>query len=147
MHCILERVVHIHIREILALTTASAISKLAILPAFLHIFRTVDPDQSDLTEKEVKQVTKIHKILTASIAPEDGMVQHVMELLKDKLIKGNNRKPLEFVCRDLGCFPSKRRIYKHDVADALVNWVGPYPPNICLHKLWEWGGCADGQMM
>lgn len=133
MHCVLERIVQHLVREVLILTTKSASSKAPITPAFPQKFATVDPDDTSMSEKERKQVAKIHKLL---VAPIDEA--NTFEILADRLYKSINQRPLEFVCQDLSCVPAQEtldivgrsgritlhsRICKIDYAKALVDWV------------------------
>lgn len=136
MHCILERVVQHHVRNALLLTTEAATAKVASTPAFSHQFsRPGDDEHTGMTEKEVKQIDKVHRLLVASVTPEGDdedsnpeknenlYWEEAMDVLENKLNKTVNAKPLAYVCKDLGCLPSARRVYKLNYVKALVNWV------------------------
>ena len=120
MHCILEGLAHAHFREFLGLTTASASAPLPLIEAFTHNFHPPSPTQSDMTPKEVKQVTEIHELLMMPAEDENDN----WENLKIKLLR-KNMKPVLFVCNDLQIRPEKypRRCFKSDWVQALTTWV------------------------
>ena len=140
MHCILEGVAHNHFRVVLGLTNASAASKPEAVRAFSHRFTHIDPEDFPLPDnmsvKEAKSLSGIHRILMAPLAGvgDDGHVQDegefnasVADLSKQLL--NRNTKPLQFVVRDVNCTPpGPGRIYKKDWVEALVSWV-------CSHQL------------
>jgi hypothetical protein len=118
MHCILEGLAHIHFREVLGLTTASASTRLPLVKAFAHEFVPA-PQDRDMTPKEIKQVTGIHTLLMAPATAEDDN----WGLLKAKLMV-KNTKPLMFVCTSLEIRPVKSsRLFKVDWVTALLQWV------------------------
>jgi hypothetical protein len=123
MHCILEGLAHTHFREVLALTTSSAVSAPPIVKAFDYQFQVVDAENSEMTSKEIRQVVEIHTLLTAPARDGDAN----WDLLKDRLFR-KNMKPLVFVCHSLGCFPEKypHKCLKIDWVKALVQWVSIY---------------------
>jgi Transposase family tnp2 len=124
MHCILEGLAHIHFREVLGLTTASASTPLPVVKAFTHNFTAADPHDPSMTAKEIKQVEEIHGLLTAPA--EDG--HDNWKSLKVKLLR-KNTKPIVFVCENLGIQPLKPpqlRLLKADWVKALVEWVSRF---------------------
>jgi hypothetical protein len=82
MHCLLEGLVHHHVRRVLGLTVQHSGSS---LPAFTHIFQTCHDGASlALNKRELKQIPQIHHLLTAAIAPDqdhdpDDMVTDDLE--------------------------------------------------------------------
>jgi hypothetical protein len=96
MHCILEGLAHAHFHEFLGLTTASASNPPPLVKAFMHDFHPPSPTQSDMTSKEVKQVTEIHELLMMPAEDENDNWDN----LKIKLL-WRNMKPLIFICHDL----------------------------------------------
>ena len=71
--------------------------------------------------KEIKQVAEIHAFLTEAAEDDDG---DGWEVLQVKLLR-KNKKPLMFVCNDLGIQPERFpwRLYKADWVAALLAWV------------------------
>jgi hypothetical protein len=126
MHCILEGLTQYHSREVLGLTTASALSTPKLVPAFEYGFKAAD--HTTMPEKEVKQVAEIHLLLAAPI--EGGDNEDVaMDALKTKL-QWKNLATLQFVGISLGCGfrpdptkPKKTRMSKSNWAEELVRWV------------------------
>jgi hypothetical protein len=72
MHCILEGVAHNHFCVILGLTNASTTSKPEAVQAFSHRFTHIDPEYHPLPDnmsvKEAKSLSGIHRILMAPLA-------------------------------------------------------------------------------
>jgi hypothetical protein len=124
MHCILEGLAHTHFRKVLGLTMTLASSPPLNVMAFNHKFTPVDCENSDMTDKEIKQVGEIHALLVAS--GRDG--DRDWETLKAKLFN-KNTKPLVFVSRSLDCTPEQfpQKCLKIDWVKALVQWVSYLP--------------------
>lgn len=145
MHCILEGLAQHHSRDVLNLTTASAMAKAQVTPSFEHNFRKVTNDEPGLKQNEVKHVSQIHDLLTAPIEGGDlvGKVEENIAKLLQRL-STKNLAPLKFVCDDLGLVvqPDQNRrsqavkvkkpdgstvrecvLQKKDFAVTLVVWV------------------------
>lgn len=125
MHCILEGLVEHHFRNVLGLTAASAASYPPAPLPFTYTFQEVDPEKNDdnMTPKEIKQVTSIHRLLTAPLDDQDtDKITESLNSLRTKLLS-RNAKPLRFVCRDLHCEPPATKKAKAHLAQALVEWV------------------------
>lgn len=138
MHCILEGLVSSHFRHVLKLTVASATAKTGVIQAFDHVFRQPVPeghrDREDqpphgqLKKNEVQHVAQIHALLTGTVGgdgnAEDNAeaIEQDLKLLAAKLAK-KNKKPLVFVCDDLGLQPLGKDRTKQCYADCLVQWV------------------------
>jgi hypothetical protein len=132
MHCILKGLAHNHFRENLGMTTVAASTSTPIVKAFIHDLHSA-AKQTDMTPKEVKQVTEIHDLLTA---PADKNENNEWELQKVKLFRKNLR-PLVFVCNDLQICPTKfpPRCFKSDLVKALLIWVSDYTMRIPFPSL------------
>lgn len=126
MHCILEGLVQHHSRDVLGLTKTAAHAKIDVIPAFRWTFKTADPsiDPDRLTEREMKQISKIHLLLTAPVNQEDSTQEHLDKL--HKALFGKNHKALAFVCNDLDHLPGGRKVSKSQMATALVNWASSF---------------------
>jgi hypothetical protein len=147
MHCILEGHAHHHFRVVLGLTSISAATLPPLEIAFSYKFKNIDIDDKpfpdDMNEKEIKQVSAIHVLLTApldgvndsgAIVNQDDFQQSLNQL--SKRLSSKNKKPLQFVCRDLECQPDPKpnpyhqslagstRFNKTDWVETLVKWVG-----------------------
>lgn len=138
MHCILEGFAHRHFRYVLCLTAESAAAPPPVPVAFTHDFKTIDPDQAEMSSKEAKQVTGIHNLVTAPVAgvsksneviDQDKFNTSIKQLRKR--LMGKNMNAIKFVCDDVGCQPASKqtmntrqpRFFKKDWVDALVRWV------------------------
>jgi hypothetical protein len=135
MHCIFEGLVSFHFRDVLKLTVESATAKHCTPPAFAHVFRQPfplghpdhknQPPHKQMNENEIKHVSSIHTLLTATLEGGNNAeaVKQSLQKLAMKLTR-KNKKPLMFVCEDLGLLPqillsSTKQYY----ADILVQWV------------------------
>lgn len=143
MHCILEGLAQHQSRDVLNLTTASAMAQVPVMPSFSHDFRQVsaNSDEFGLKQNEMKHVSQIHDLLMAPIKIGDlvdNIEGNTAKLLKKLTTK--NLAPLKFVCDDLGLVihPNKFSkvitnpdgstvqkcvLQKKDLAAALVEWV------------------------
>jgi hypothetical protein len=133
MHCILEGLAQHQSRDVLNLTTASAMAKVPVMPSFSHDFRqaSADSDGLRLKQNEVKHVSQIHDLLMAPLKSGDlvdNVEENTAKLLKKLMAK--NITPLKFVCDDLGLvirpdgsMVQKCVFQKKDFAAALVEWV------------------------
>jgi hypothetical protein len=138
MHCILEDLVSFHFRDVLKLTVKSATANAAVTSAFTHIFRQPlpqgHPDREDqpshkqLSVPEIQHVAQIHALLTSTVGGEGNAgddaeaIEQDLEWLAAKLVT-KNKKPLMFVCDDLGLQPLTKKPTKRCYADCLVQWV------------------------
>lgn len=146
MHCVLEGNAQDHFRNILDLSLASAESKPATSPAFKHGFLMINPNRvpypNDMTVKEVKQVEKIHGILTSPLDGVDAAGEIADELVFNESVKtlikrlnSKNTKALTFVCEDLQLnvgpthYTVKKIAKKHWV-EALLQWVSEFSVNV-----------------
>ena len=103
MHCILEGLVQHQSRDVLNLSTASAMAKVPVRPSFSHNFCQADSDKLGLKQNEVKHVSQIHDLLMAPLKSgdlADNVEENTAKLLKKLTTK--NIVPLKFVCDDLG---------------------------------------------
>jgi hypothetical protein len=134
MHCLLEGLAQFHFREVLNLTTISANDKPEVVPAFAHPFRLPeDHEAASMSEKELKQISGIHALLTSPIGGDESTIEEHLSLLNEKLQR-SNLGPLSFVARSVGAVPATGntqcgsirtpgRITKIRWAQALVEWV------------------------
>jgi hypothetical protein len=131
MHCILEGLAQYHARTVLGLTTASALTKREVHPAFTFDFKTVDDADTKMTKKEIKHVMEIHKLLEAPIEGGDDniAVGNSIHILQERLM-GKNMEPLKFVGASLGCGlredpsrPHRKSMCKADWVTELLRWV------------------------
>jgi hypothetical protein len=127
MHCILEGLVEDHVRDNLALTTASAKARPQLLPAFTQNFRPARANEN-MTAKEATQVSNIHIMLMAPIEGETEAEIRMHFSNMHRSLNNKNKAALEYVGSDLGITFSKVRIVKSDWATALVEWVSSTSP-------------------
>jgi hypothetical protein len=121
MHCVLGGLAEFQARFALILTTTSAKAKPEVPSAFGHDFRLAD--NSGMTEKDIKQVVAIHKLLVAAVQDDDeNDIEASMTTLEQRLLH-KNKPPLKWVCDDLGLHPTHRIVQKIHYAEALVDWV------------------------
>jgi t-SNARE complex subunit (syntaxin) len=122
MHCILEGLVQYHFRELLKLTNSEANTDPSRIPAFHYDFNS--PNQNtQLNEKDIKQVTQIHTMLLAPVFGETPTEIHEnLTQLQQKLYR-RTANSLKSVCNDLGIQTPQGRVLKMDIVKALINWV------------------------
>ncbi|TDL13614.1 hypothetical protein BD410DRAFT_735121 [Rickenella mellea] len=136
MHCMLEGLGEHHARDVLGLSTASAMANPIVMPPFTQAFRAVDKNVTKLKECEIKHVTEIQALLTAPV--EGGDIENLVEenLQKlDKKLMSKNLGPLKFVSTDLKLrvMPRERSsarfrpdgepiLQKADYVKALLEW-------------------------
>ena len=135
MHCLLEGLVKFHCLQALGLTAAAANSVPAHPPAFSWQFALpslAEPTDGSQpwSEKELKDVEKIHAALTAELSEEqdiavDPAVRSLSQL--EKALERQTLRTLEFVLEDVGLKASGGgrggKVRKADIAHALVQWV------------------------
>ncbi|HEV7738573.1 MAG TPA: hypothetical protein VGO47_14530 [Chlamydiales bacterium] len=139
MHTILEVLVQCHVRDILRLTTNHAQAPIEVANAFTYEFKEPAPiqslstelkDSNEMSEKEVKQIKQIHKLLVAVFfegSINSGMdnsrlwPEHQKKLMNQLASKSKNA--LKFVCDDLELIILNKRHYKADYISLLVEWV------------------------
>lgn len=136
MHCLLEGLVKFHCLQVLRLTEAAAKNVPAHPPAFSWTFALPSlmdqpTDRTDpWSEKEVKEVQKIHAALTAELCQEPSLAVDPgirSEIQLEEYLTRQTSRPLAFVLDDVGqnATGSGRggKILKVDIAHALVQWV------------------------
>jgi hypothetical protein len=111
MHCLLLRLADHHVRDLLQLTSAAAMSADRALPAFRHEFELPEESDPGFKPEDRKEVSKIHRLLTTAVETEDmveeqddaeepdDLEEQFAPLLK-KLSK-SRLVALRFVCDDL----------------------------------------------
>ena len=137
MHCLLEGLVKFHCLRVLGLTEIAVKNAPVHPPAFSWTFTlpslTTRPSNGSdpWSEKEVKEVEKIHSALTAELCDDPSLAVdpgvRSLAQLKDYLARQTFR-PLAFVMADVGVDTTSGgrggKVRKIDIADALVQWVG-----------------------
>lgn len=149
MHCLLEGLVKFHCVRALRLTEAAVKNTPARPPAFSWPFNspslTDEPtDESQCwSEKEVKEVDKIHTALTAQLCDDPTVTLPNLGVrtpaqLEDYLVRLTSR-PLAFVVKDVGVDVAgggrAGKVRKSDMAQALVEWVCPSRNGLCERVL------------
>lgn len=147
MHCLLEGLVKFHCLSVLHLTEAAAHARSVRPPAFAWGFHRPDvsaaisvqpagtvTDEADArlpqwTEKDLKGLSQIHAALTAELCDEDQVEEpgvRSASVLQKYLAKCLYRH-LVYVLEDLELTASpssgRTRVFKEDIARALVQWV------------------------
>jgi hypothetical protein len=123
MHCILEGLVQYHFRHVLLLTAANAKAPSKFIPAFSYTWM-LPTDDDGVDETSMKQISKIHKLLTAPVS-ENNVVEINQAL--DKIGKKMHafRSPaLEWVAQDLDLVPAPgQRLTKIVWVREMIAWV------------------------
>lgn len=124
MHAIYERAARGWLVDILHLTSEGvAIPKHLTGPAYSYSF-SVPSDDTSLTERDVKQVRAVHRILTRPILEDPTSSPSRIADAMSSSLNAINKPALTFVCRDLKILSaSGSASTKANLQSALLAWV------------------------
>lgn len=106
------------------MTTVSANDKPEVAPVFTHPFPLPNNHKAaSMSEKELKQVSGIHALLTLSIDGDVSTIEESLLLLNDKLQR-SNLGPLSFVACSVGAIPAMgRHLNIQDGSTHTPGWI------------------------